>query len=221
VQCSVGSGGRGARMKRTDRSAAALAERTGGWGTGDGSEATAMFRHKDGDGGQGRGPDRRQKRATLSKGSSQANGLSLTALDVSLVHGLERAETAPPGGGRRRHGDMLRCDEKEAAEQQQSSSRAAAVKHATPCEARGAMGMYIPLRVAPRCREREVAPILLFVCSFIDNTPSLAGTGTTSTTSTTGTTGTGTGTGLDPSAETPGALPLQRAPVRRHWLRRL
>lgn len=57
--CAGGSGGGGgggggwARMKHTDRSAAALAERTGGW-TGDGLEARGMFRHvcRAGDEGQ-------------------------------------------------------------------------------------------------------------------------------------------------------------------------
>lgn len=53
-------------MKHTDRSAAALAERTGGWDTDDGLEARAMFRHvcRAGDEGQAElGPGQASRKA--------------------------------------------------------------------------------------------------------------------------------------------------------------
>lgn len=123
-------------MKHTDRSAAALAERTGGWETDDGLEARAMFRHvcragdeRQADGGRGR---RQEKCMAKAKGGSQANGSLLTALDVSLIDGLEGAETLAPACGWWWHGTLERAATKKKA---LNSSTAPTVKHAiAPCE---------------------------------------------------------------------------------------
>lgn len=134
-------------------------------------------------GGRGR---RQEKRMAKTKGGSQANGSPLTALDVSLVDGLEGAETLAPACGWWWwwHGTLGSAATKKKAP---NSSSAPTVKHAiAPCEqADGcrvcASRTYMAWQSSPRAvaisRERlNRFVVLASHCWFIDNQPILAST---------------------------------------------
>lgn len=87
-------------MKRTDRSAATLDERTGGLGTGTTLDLMAMFRQESATEFVRCGSRRRL-------GGFEVEERQLTALDMSLVQVFERTELVAPAVEGGRHGEVL------------------------------------------------------------------------------------------------------------------
>lgn len=87
-------------MKRTDRSAATLDERTGGLGTGTMLELMAMFRRESATEFVRCGSRRRLR-------GFEVEERQLTALDMSLVQLFERTELVAPAVEGWRHSEVL------------------------------------------------------------------------------------------------------------------